>query len=329
VTGMRLWLTRNNGALFALVLFIAMFSVYVIKNGAGLKVGLVTAVANKGVLLALVAMAQTLPVLTSGLDLSVGMIFVLTNCIASALLSGPPWLIALGIAAVLLSGAACGAINGALVVYGRLQPIIATLATSAVYYGLALIIRPVPGGSVDPRFASALTSQILDVIPTTLVILLAVVLVVWVPLQLSMTGRGCYAIGSSASAAYMTGIAVRRSRLAAYTFSGLLASIGGLLLSAMTLSGDASAASGGAYTLSSIAAVVIGGTSLMGGVGGAIGSIFGAFVLRGVSDLLFVLDIQPLVQPFIQGLILLGAVSLGAVRVLRAPSRLEFLGVGR
>jgi ribose transport system permease protein len=97
----------------------------------------------------------------------------------------------------------------------------------------------------------------------------------------------------------------------------------------MTLSGDASAASGGAYTLSSIAAVVIGGTSLMGGVGGAIGSIFGAFVLRGVSDLLFVFDIQPLVQPFIQGLILLGAVSLGAIRVLRAPNRLEFLGVGR
>jgi ribose transport system permease protein len=110
---------------------------------------------------------------------------------------------------------------------------------------------------------------------------------------------------------------------------GLLAALGGLLLTAMTLSGDASATTGGIYTLSSIAAVVIGGTSLMGGVGGAIGSIFGAFVLRAVSDLLFVFDIQPLVQPFIQGLILLGAVSLGAVRVLRAPNRLEFLGVGR
>jgi ribose transport system permease protein len=326
---MRLWFARNNGALFALVLFIAMFSVYVVKNGVGLKIGLVTAVANKGVLLALVAMAQTLPILTSGLDLSVGMIFILTNCIASALLNGPPWLVAIGIVAVLLSGVACGAINGALVVYGRLQPIIATLATSAVYYGLALIIRPVPGGAVDSTFARALTSQIFGVIPTTLVVLLVVVVLVWVPFQLSTTGRGCYAIGSSASAAYMTGIAVRRSRLAAYTLGGLLASTAGLLLSAMTLSGDASATSGGTYTLSSIAAVVIGGTSLMGGVGGAVGSIFGAFVLRAVSDLLFVFDIQPLVQPFIQGLILLGAVSLGAIRVLRAPNRLQFLGVGR
>jgi ribose transport system permease protein len=326
---MRLWFARNNGALFALFLFIAMFSAYVIKNGVGLRVGLVTAVADKGVLLALIAMAQTLPILTSGLDLSVGMIFVLTNCIASAILNGPLWLVAAGIVAVLLSGVACGAINGALVVYGRLQPIIATLATGAVYHGLALIVRPIPGGSMEPTLAKALTNQIFGVIPTTLVILLAVVLVVWVPFQLTTTGRGCYAIGSSESAAYMTGVAVRRSRLAAYMLAGLLAAIGGLLLTAMTLSGDASATGGGIYTLSSIAAVVIGGTSLMGGVGGAVGSIFGAFVLRAVGDLLFVFDIEPLVQPFIQGVILLGAVSLGAIRVLRAPNRLEFLGVGR
>jgi ribose transport system permease protein len=310
-------------------LFIAMFSAYVVKNGVGLRVGLVSAVADKGVLLALVAMAQTLPILTSGLDLSVGMIFVLTNCIASAILNGPLWLVAAGIVAVLLSGVACGAINGALVVYGRLQPIIATLATGAVYHGLALIVRPIPGGSMEPTLAKALTNQIFGIIPTTLVILLAVVLVVWVPFQLTTTGRGCYAIGSSESAAYMTGVAVRRSRLAAYMLAGLLAAIGGLLLTAMTLSGDASATGGGIYTLSSIAAVVIGRTSLMGGVGGAVGSIFGAFVLRAVSDLLFVFDIEPLVQPFIQGLILLGAVSLGAMRVLRAPNRLEFLGVGR
>lgn len=329
MNGLRLWFSRNGRALFALALFLSMFCIYVIKNGVGLKMGLVTAVANKGVLLALVAMAQTIPVLTAGIDLSVGMIFVLTNCIASAVLSGPPWMVAVGIVVVLLSGVVCGAINGALVVYGRLQPIIATLATGAVYYGLALTIRPVPGGSIDPTLASALTNQFLGIVPTTLVILLAVVFVVWVPFQLSMTGRGCYAVGSSEMAAYMTGIAVRRSRLTAYVLAGLLAAFGGVLLTAMTLSGDPSVSSGGTYTLSSIAAVVIGGTSLMGGAGGAIGSILGAFVLRTVSDLLFVFDIQPLMQPFIQGLILLAAVSLGAIRVLRAPNRLQFLGAAR
>ena len=110
-------------------------------------------------------------------------------------------MIALGLAAVVLSGVACGAINGALVVYGRLQPIIATLATSAIYYGLALTIRPLPGGSIDPIMTVA-TTQVFGVVPTSLVVLLAVVLVVWVPFQLSMIGRGCYAVGSSEAAAY-------------------------------------------------------------------------------------------------------------------------------
>ena len=147
---MRLWFARNSGALFALVLFVAMFAIYIVKNGVGLKVGLVTAVANKGVLLALVAMAQTMPILTSGLDLSVGMIFVSDQLhrfdrAQRPALDGGRWIIA-----VLLTGVVCGAINGALVVYGRLQPIIATLATGAIYYGLALTIRPVPGGSVEP-----------------------------------------------------------------------------------------------------------------------------------------------------------------------------------
>jgi ribose transport system permease protein len=328
LSGLRLWLARNSGAIFAFVLFVAMFAIYVVKNGAGLRVGLVTAVANKGVLLALIAIAQTLPILTGGLDLSVGMIFVLTNCISSELLKGPPWMIAFGVNAVVLTGVICGAINGALIIYGRLQPIIATLATSAIYYGLALTIRPIPGGTVDP-VVSVLTTELFGVIPTSLVVLLAVVVIVWAPFQLSMTGRGCYAVGSSESAARMTGINIQRSRLVAYVLCGLLASIAGLVLTAMTLSGDASVSSGSTYTLSSIAAVVIGGTSLMGGTGGAIGSIFGAFVLRTVSDLLFVFDIDPLVQPFIQGLILLVAVSLGAVRVLRAPNRLQFLGAGR
>ena len=80
-----------------------MFVIYIVKNGVGLRVGLVTAVANKGVLLALVAIAQTLPILTGGLDLSVGMTFVLTNCIASTLLNGPPWMVALGVIAVMFS----------------------------------------------------------------------------------------------------------------------------------------------------------------------------------------------------------------------------------
>ena len=98
------------------------------------------------------------------------------------------------------------------------------------------------------------------------------------------------------------------------------------MLTFITYSGEASAAIGGTYTLNSIAAVVIGGTSLYGGSGGAVGSIFGAFVLRTIEDLLFVFNLPPLWQPLFQGVILLLAVSLGAARVFRIRNRLELFG---
>src|SRR3546814_19681561 len=95
------------------------------------------------------------------------------------------------------------------------------------------------------------------------------------------------------------------------------------MLTFVTYSGEASAPIGGTYTLNSIAAVVIGGTSLYGGAGGAIGSIFGAFILHTIDDLLFVFDLPPLWQPLFQGAVLLGAVSLGAARVFRVKNRLD------
>lgn len=320
---LRLRLAQRAGMLLALGLFVLMFALYVGHHPVGLNVNVATTAANKGVILALVAMAQTFPVLTGGLDLSVGMIFILTSCIASHLVNGSPVEIALGILAVLAAGAAAGWVNGAIVVYGRLQPIITTLATGAILYGIALLLRPVPGGNVDAALADALTYSLFETVPTSLVVLLAVVLLIWLPFSRSETGRACYAVGSSEGAAYMSGVAIDRARLTAYVLSGLVAAIAGLMLSFVTLSGEASAPIGGTYTLNSIAAVVIGGTSLFGGAGGAIGSVFGAFVLRTIEDLLFVFDLPPLWQPLFQGVVLLVAVSLGAARVLRVPNRLE------
>jgi ribose transport system permease protein len=103
----------------------------------------------------------------------------------------------------------------------------------------------------------------------------------------------------------------------------LLASISGILLTCITYSGAAKASLGGEYTLTSIAAVVIGGTSLFGGVGTAIGSIFGAFVMRTVGDLLIVFDINPVLQPLFVGVVLLLAVSLGSLRLLNIKNKLD------
>jgi len=320
---LRLWLGQNYGALLALALFVLMFAIYVGNHAAGLTVPVVTTAANKGVLLALVAMAQTLPILTGGLDLSVGMVFIMCNSLASTIVVGSPLEAAIGVIVVLGVGALAGAINGCIVVYGRLQPIITTLATGAVYYGIALWLRPIPGGDVQEDLADFMTYTVFEVVPTSLVLLLVVVLVVWLPFRRSMLGRGCYAAGSAESAAYMSGVQIGRSKLAAYTLASFLAALSGLMLTFVTYSGEASAPIGNTYTLNSIASVVIGGTSLYGGAGGAIGSIFGAFVLRTIDDLLFVFDLPPLWQPLFQGVVLLAAVSLGAARVFRTRNRLE------
>jgi ribose transport system permease protein len=320
---LRLRLAQNYGALLALALFVLMFAIYIGNHAAGLTVPVVTTAANKGVLLALVAMAQTLPILTGGLDLSVGMVFIMCNSLASVVVVGTPLQTALGVIAVLGVGALAGLINGCIVVYGRLQPIITTLATGAVYYGIALWLRPIPGGDVQEDLADFMTYTVFEVVPTSLVLLLVVVLVIWLPFRRSMLGRGCYAAGSAESAAYMSGVQIGRSKLAAYTLASFLAALSGLMLTFVTYSGEASAPIGNTYTLNSIASVVIGGTSLYGGAGGAIGSIFGAFVLRTIDDLLFVFDLPPLWQPLFQGVVLLTAVSLGAARVFQIRNRLE------
>jgi ribose transport system permease protein len=333
---MRDWryhLGEQRGTLLALLIFIVMFTIYltnhsaVVNNGYSVQsVGnVVQTAANKGVLLALVAMAQAVVVLTAGIDLSVGMIFILANCVASYLVVGEPWQAGLGAVGVLLVGLICGAINGLIVIYGRLQPIVATIATGAVYFGVALWLRPFPGS--DPTFSSqladSLTGKLFGTVPASLVALLVIVLVFWVPFRSSVLGRAVYAVGSSEVAAFMSGVPIRRAKLAAYTLAGLLAAMGGLFLTFFTYSGEASLANGNTYTLYSIAAVVLGGVSLFGGRGSIVGVIFGALAFRAIGDLLFVFELDPLWQPLFQGVVLLAAVSLGAARLFQVRNRLE------
>jgi ribose transport system permease protein len=316
-------LAQNRGTLLALIFFIVMFALYASNHPAGFSANVVQTAANKGVLLALVAMAQTFVVITAGIDLSVGMVFVLTNCLASWIVVGTASSAALGVLGVLLTGVACGAINGLIVIYGRLQPIVATIASGAVFFGVALLLRPVPGGDVYAPLADALTGRMFRVLPASLVGLAAVVLVVWIPYRRSAIGRGAYAVGSSETAAYMSGVPVDAAKFCAYLLSGLAASLGGLFLTFVTYSGEASAANGNTYTLFSIAAVVLGGVSLFGGSGSAIGAIFGALMFRTIGDLLFVFNLDPLWQPLFQGLVLLAAVCVGSARLFQVRNRLE------
>ena len=322
----RFHLRDARTTLSAAGVFVLLFALYTLNHPAGFSANVVQTAANKGVLLAFVAVGQTFVVLTAGIDLSVGAVFILANCLASVLVTGSPAQVALGLVAVLATGIACGLVNGALVVYGRLQPIVATIASGAIYFGLALSLRPEPGGDVDSTLADALTGQLAGGVPASVVVLLAVLLLVWVPFRRSLLGRAVYAVGSAEASAYLSGLPIRRARLLAYALAGLFAALGGLMLAFFTYSGEASATNASTYTLDSIAAIVIGGVSLFGGAGSAIGAVFGALIFRTINDLLFVFDLDPLWQPLFLGLVLLGAVSLGSLRLLRLRNRLELFG---
>lgn len=337
------WLQQNLGFASALLLLAAIYLVYNMLHPRGFSSAVAVQNANETAAIAFVAMAQTIPVLMGGLDLSVGAVMTLTNCIASELVNGSPAEIVFGMMITLLAGTAFGLANGLIVVYGRIQPIIATLATGAIAIGLALIVRPKPGGDVDGDLGWALTNSVWDFadtygladggdawwlrpfadIPVPLVVVLLVTALVWVPFRRSVTGRTVYAIGSAEGAAFMSGLPIARAKIAAFTLAGFFAACGGLYLAIQTSSGNADLQQAGAYTLNSIAAVVLGGTSLLGGIGGAVASLVGAAILRVISFYFRILDIDPLLQPLIEGLVLLIAVSFGAIRTLRVKNKLD------
>jgi ribose transport system permease protein len=214
------WFRQNRGFATALLLFSLIYLVYNILHPRGFSTAVFVQNANESVALAFVAMAQTLPVLLGGLDLSVGAVMTLTSCIASELVSGSPAQILFGMVVTLLSGTAFGLMNGLVGVYGRIQPIIATLATGAIAIGLALWVRPKPGGDVDGDLNWAITNSVWDFfdtygfdadaawlapvadIPVPIIILLGVAFCVWLPFRRSVTGRTVYAIGSAEGAAF-------------------------------------------------------------------------------------------------------------------------------
>jgi ribose transport system permease protein len=342
-SGLLLRLRQNAPFIGAIVIFVLFYLFYNIFHPRGFSTQVLVQNSNEVFSLALVAMAQTVPVLVGGLDLSVGAIMTMVNCLASNLVSGSPLQIVFGCIVCLAAGAAFGFLNGVIVVYGRIQSIIATLATGAIAIGIALLLREKPGGDVDADLNWAMTNSIVDFaetygladngkaawlqpigwIPVPLVLLVLIAAFVWVPFRRTVTGRTIYAIGSNENAAYMSGLPINRAKIAAFTLSGFFAGCAGLFLAIQTSSGNADIPQAGAYTLNSIAAVVIGGTSLMGGVGTAIGSIFGAMILRVISFTFRIFEIDPLLQPLFEGIILLAAVCVGALGILRVKNRLE------
>lgn len=311
---------RNMRFLIPAAAFIALFAFYVGTHPRGFSTYVVTIWANQGALLVFAAFAQFFVVLVRGIDLSVGAMVALSNVVASYVLAGEGPALWLGVAAVIGTGLVCGFINGLVVTLGRIPPIIATLATGAVYSGVALFLRPTPGGDVNSDLSDALTYAVGGV-PTSLVLIVVLVLAFSVMLRYTAFGLSLYGLGSSEHSAELTGISPIRMRIAAHTLGGVCAGMAGFYVAMVTLTGDAGI--GPTYTLNSIAAIVLGGVSLAGGIGGPIGVVVGALLLKTVAALMFFSGLPPLAQPFFEGLILALAIALGSLGILKVRNRLK------
>jgi ribose transport system permease protein len=345
-----LWrlIVRNFRVSIAYLILFALLGLTISLNERFFTPPVITSTSNQSMTLAFAGMAQTTVVITGGIDLSVGPIISMSNSLASATFSESNDLpnVVMVVILVLAAASLAGFVNGLIVVYGRLQPIIVTLATSSIYSGIALYLRPRPGGYVpeaygdlltkrvgqllpehvfgqDPTGIAAFFDSLFNFIPASVILLLLVLLLIWIPFQRSKLGLWVYAVGSHEGAAYMSGVNVKQAKVFAYMLGGLFAGIAGLFLTAQTRSGDAT--TGAVFTLQSIAVVVLGGTSLFGGSGGVAGTIAGAVALRLIPTILFFARVNPLQQPLWEGGVILLAVAAGASRIFTVRNRLDMM----
>jgi ribose transport system permease protein len=242
-------------------------------------------VLNVNTPLIMAAIAQTIVVLTGGIDLSIGSNMTFVNTVAIVLANqynwpvGGSWLVALTL------GTLVGVLNGVVVAYLRIPPLLATFSTMSVVGGLALWVLPKPGGVVPAAIYSFYGGEFLG-LPTTVWIIAAVV-GIWILISKYPIGKYIRAVGGRERSAYASGIKVESVKLFAYTLSGFITGIAGLCLTALMASGDPKI--GLPFGLNSVAAVILGGTVLSGGWGGIGGSIAGGLFLGLVSNIVFFL----------------------------------------
>ena len=258
--------------------------------------------------LVIVGIAQTYVILTGGIDLSIGSIIGLTCAIAVSLpFVDKPTNIILWLLVPVLIGLLIGLINGLIITRGGFPPLIVTLATSQIISGITLFILPNPGGKISTGVTNGVTGMLFDTIPIPLMIVIVFLVFFYFILKYSSFGRSIYAVGGNETIAEESGIFPSNIKVWVYGISGLLAGFVGIYLSAMMNSGDPLV--GNPYTLNSIAVAVIGGTSLVGGVGGILGIIGAAYIYQLLNNILNLLAISTFYQYVVKGLVLIIALS--------------------
>jgi len=254
---------------------------------------------------------MTFVILTGGIDLAVGSVLAVSAVVAVSLSMSS--LSALAIPVALLSGLALGAVNGSLVAFMRLPPFIVTLGALTAVRGLARLLgNDTTVFNPELSFAWIGNSQLFG-IPWLVIIALAVIGISWVILRRTVLGVRIYAVGGNPDAARLSGIKVWQVLLFVYAMSGLCAALGGIMSAARVLSANG-AQLGFGYELDAIAAVILGGTSFVGGIGTIMGTLVGALIIAVLSNGLILMNVSEIWQLIIKGLVIIVAVTLDRYR---------------
>lgn len=255
----------------------------------------------------ILAIGMTMVIITAGIDLSVGSVLALSGVVATSFAKGNHPLI-VPIAMGVLTGFACGTVSGVLIAKRRLAPFIVTLGMMTVARGLALVYT---GGRPEIGLSDAydeIGSGSIGNIPFPAIIFFAMVLLGIFILHYTRFGRYIYAVGGNELAAKVSGVNTDRVLIGVYAFAGALAGAAGIVLSSRIMSGPP--AGGQGYELDAIAAVVIGGTSLSGGIGSIAGTIVGVLIIGVMNNGLDLLNVSSYWQQVVKGLIIVCAVLL-------------------
>lgn len=264
------------------------------------------------------ATGMTVVILTGGIDLSVGSVLAVSAVTAMVVSLMPE----LGWAAVpiaLLIGLVLGALNGVLVAYAGLPPFIVTLGSMTTLRGLAYLLA---GGTtiINSKIDFAwIGNAYLGPLPWIVVIAFLVLLATWFLLRHTVLGIYIYGVGGNPQAARLTGIKVGQVMLFVYAFSGLLAGLGGVMTTSRLYSANGVLGTG--YELDAIAAVILGGTSFVGGIGTVIGTLFGALIIATLNNGLTLMNVSFFWQLVIKGLVIIIAVALDKYRHKGAGAR--------
>ena len=304
------WVTGVGGPLIGLVLLCVIFS---LTTDVFLTWRNALNVIDQITVLGILAIGMTAVIVIGGIDLSVGSILAFSMMMMGWLYQSVGVPLGLAIVAGLLVGTACGLVNGLLITRAKLPPFIATLTMMSVGRGLANIItegRQIVG--YPDWFTNLSTVRHFGFLSVTVAIFIVLSLISWAILRYTTIGRSLYAIGGSPEVARLAGIRVRQLTMSVYALSGLLAGLASVALACRLNSSQPSAGTG--YELDTIAAVVIGGASLNGGVGGIRGTVVGVLIIGVLRNGLNLSGVSPFVQQIVIGVVIALAVAADTLR---------------